>query len=494
MFTKADFTKAIADTIDKYPAIAALYRVGDPRILQNLEAQATMLAMLSSQIEVAMSEPFDKVRDATVLADAAMRGIIRKARPGKVLITLYNKSLATFSVSAGRIIIDSTGKTYRIDTPVSVAGSGTGTFYATQVKAEIVSHVVTNSTPFYAIEIPDSTDSSYLSGIEVSDIFGDYEYRERYVNTAVGEHVFHVETDDKQRIYVRFGHAGVVADQPGNGTEIELKISRSFGALSLAVNSPFSFEYILTPQESLVELVLDSVVDAGENPPDMATLRDLVKYPSVYDHNAVYLGEFNFLVRRTYSDTRFLSIWNESIEETVRGASVNNINTLFVACMSSGSTESSLTESSYLTPISPAQITTLTATQIGIKALIKAADDSYRVKFFTPVRSKITMTVTATISTAYNSSDVRQQIIDAIITEFGINSLAAKRGPTNPLYQKVYSLLREKIPALSSGNPDWQVSIPAYPGAFRPELWRYVDATSLTVTVTTANITSAGWS
>ena len=36
MYTKADFTAAIASTIDNYPAIAALYRAGDPRILQNL--------------------------------------------------------------------------------------------------------------------------------------------------------------------------------------------------------------------------------------------------------------------------------------------------------------------------------------------------------------------------------------------------------------------------------------------------------------------------
>jgi len=47
MLTKADFQRAIADTIDQYPTIAPLYQAGDPRIVQHLDAMATMLAMLS---------------------------------------------------------------------------------------------------------------------------------------------------------------------------------------------------------------------------------------------------------------------------------------------------------------------------------------------------------------------------------------------------------------------------------------------------------------
>ena len=84
MLTKADFQRAIRDSISSYPAIAPLYQAGDPRVLQHLDAMATMLAMFSAQLETAMSEPFEKTRDATVLADAAMRGIVRKATPARV--------------------------------------------------------------------------------------------------------------------------------------------------------------------------------------------------------------------------------------------------------------------------------------------------------------------------------------------------------------------------------------------------------------------------
>ena len=80
MYTKADFQEAIANSIANYPTIAPLYHAGDPRIRQHLDAMATMLAMFSSQLEVAQTEQYEKARDSTVLADAAMRGIIRKGR------------------------------------------------------------------------------------------------------------------------------------------------------------------------------------------------------------------------------------------------------------------------------------------------------------------------------------------------------------------------------------------------------------------------------
>lgn len=494
MLTKADFIAAIDATISDYPSLAPLYLAGDPRILQHLSAMATILSMLSGQIEEAQAEPFEKVRDSTVLADAAMRGIIRKARPGKIRVALQNDSDSAFSVQAGRNVFDSTGNLYRIETPVTVSAASSGTFDAVQISTETIIHTVVDSAPFYAIEIPESEDGSYLSGIDVSDADGDFTYRERYVNVEAGDRVFHVEADDKQRVYVRFGQSGVVGVQPADGAEITLTIYRSVGEISPAAGSPLSFEYALSAQESDIDLSLHSVLDKGQSPPSMATLRDIIRYPSVYDHNAVYLGEFEFLVRRTYSDTQFLSIWNETIEEAARGADVDNINTLFVACMSAAGIESTLTEASPSSPVSPTVITGLTATQTGIKNLILSADNSYRVRFYTPVKSKIVMAITAVVSTAYTAGDVQSQIIDVILDNYGIASPAARRGAAKPLYQAVYKLLRDSVPALSDGLADMQVSITGYPGVLRPELWRYVASDSLTVTVTTANVAVAGWS
>ncbi len=82
------------------------------------------------------------------------------------------------------------------------------------MRSSTVTHTVSGTEPFYAIEVPAPEDDSYLCAIAVSDADGAFEYRDRYVNTAPDERVFHVEADDRQRTYVRFGFDGVVGVQP----------------------------------------------------------------------------------------------------------------------------------------------------------------------------------------------------------------------------------------------------------------------------------------
>lgn len=493
MITKEQFTAAIGAIIDKYPSIAALYYANDPRIRQNLEAQATMLAMFSSQVETSSAEPFEKVRDATVLADAAMRGIIRKAKPAVVTIKLTNNGTSDYTL-APRQLFDSSGNQYTItSSAITVRPNETATFQAEQSTIEELKHTVSESTPFYAIEIPESSDGSYLTAITVADTDTgvDYTYSERYVNVSAGERVFHVEADDRQRVYVRFGSAGVGVI-PDKGQVITVLIHRCAGKIYPTANSPFAFKDI-SPSDLNIALNLDTVNDPGENPPDISTLREMIKYPSVYDHNAVYLGEFDFLVRRKFPPIagQFLSVWNESMEEPVRGASRYNINTLFVACYYD--TETIKSEPNPNAKVDPDTITNLTSRQVEIKELILGADDSYRVKFLTPVKSEIIMSVTATISTAYSVGVTQGLIKDVLIAEFGINSPAASRGLNKPLYQRIYKILRSEVPALKDANSDVRVTITGHPNPNRPELWRYVAVDSLTIDVNQANITQTGW-
>lgn len=496
MLTKADFLNHAFASIDEYPALAALYRAGDPRITQHLGAMATMLAMFSAQVEVAVSEPFDKARDATILADAAMRGIVQQATPLRVRATVSNSGTSAFVVESGRTIIDSSGRPYVVQNSAAVAAGGVATFEALQVESSVITHTVSGTVPFYAIEIPSAEDGSFLSGLVISDADGELTYRERYVNTLPGERVFHVEVDDRQRVYVRLGYSGVVGVQPENGDVITIVVSRSFGDVAVESGTPFSFEYVSNPNESYVEMTMDSTLIAGSAPISTDVLRELAKYPSVYDENAVFLGEFDFLVRRKFPTLRFLSVWNESAEERARGASVDHINVLFVACLSSVGTEPVLHEIDAGNPVAPAQIDAaeLTETQLAIKQAILAADDSYRVKFYTPVRSEIAMTINARVSTSYVASDVRQKIIDAILREFGEGAAASRRGRNRPLYRRIYDLLRSSIPALSGGEADLAVSVDELASVeLRPEMWRYVSPASLIVTVETANIVIPSW-
>ena len=497
MLTKEDFQNAIQNSLARYPSVQALYEAGDPRIRQHLDAMAAMLSLFSSQLEVAQTEQFEKTRDSTILADAAMRGIVRQGKAARARIHVTNSGKTTFTVESGRTLIDSSGRTWRAETSVAVPAGGSGTFEATQRSVRTMTHTVENSEPFYAIEIPTEEDDSYLCGIAVSDSDGAYEYRARYVNAEVGERVYHVEADDRQRVYVRFGYEDVVGVQPTDGTVITLQLSIPNGDIEVEYGTPFAFEYTMSAAESVLELTMDAMLSDGEAPISMTVLRDLAKYPSVYRDEAVFLGEFGFLVRRNFPNLQFLSVWNETMEESARGPNVDNVNALFVACLSPDGKEKILEEESSEDPVTPEEIAEgdLTETQQKIRRLIQNADDSYRVRFFTPIVSKIRMKVSATVSTSYIVSDVKAKIVEAILTEYGKESAASRRGMSNPLYRDVYSLLTSKIPALTDGEADLTLSVLDYsdPMSVRPELWRYVDEESLTVTVTTRNIVRNTW-
>jgi hypothetical protein len=194
-----------------------------------------------------------------------------------------------------------------------------------------------------------------------------------------------------------------------------------------------------------------------------------------------------------YPALKFLSVWNEATEESVRGANVDNINTLFVAVLSDDELEEIAIETDPQTPVEPSVITTLTATQKAIKRTILNADNSYRVRFLTPVQSEIQVTISATVSTSYVVFDIREKIKSVLLDEYGKSASASKRGANKVLYRDVFALLKEKIPALSDGKADLQVTIQAQNEVLRPELWSYLTENSLTVTVTTLNILLPVW-
>ncbi len=498
MLTKEDFALAIKNNLANHPQLDALYRVNDPRILQSLEAMATMLSMLSQHIEVAVSEPFLKTRDATILADASLRGLVPKAVPARARISVKNNGTADYTLDTSRPVLDSTGRLWITQTTATVRPGEIGTVEVIQRRSVSITHTVASDEPFYSIEIPKAVDDAFLSALSVRDSLGEWTWRERYINTWPGERVYHVEADDRKRVFIRFGIADVVGVQPRVGDTFTLNISYSFGdfpnGAAPGVDTPFAFEYIAAPAENAVELKMSVMLEPGSSPFDMITLRDLARYPSVYEHNAVFLGEFDFLVRRHFPELRFLSVWNEQREEAVRGASVDNINVLFVACLSSDSSEAVVLQPDPAVTVHPTVIAlaNLTGTQQSIKAKILEADDSYRVRFMTPVRSKIACQIKARVSSVYVASSVRDKVVNLVLAEYGEDASASKRGDNRPLYRRIYALIRERIPELNDANADLQVTIDE-PITPRPELWRYIAPETLTVDVVTENTAIDAW-
>ena len=492
MLTKADYQQVIKDTIASYPKIAPLYQAEDPRILQHLDAMATMLALFSGQIETALAEPFEKVRDSTVLADAAMRGIILKATPTRAKIKVVNGNNRPYSLSYQRVLHDSNGYEWRVETPITLPAMSTGFVECEQLSMKMIEHTVVNSVPFYAMLLPEDSSGQAIASIALNDSAGNsYEYRERYVNTLADERVFHVESDDRKQLFVRLGYRNVVGVQPKDGDVYTLTLGYTDGDINLEAYQPLAFEYLLSPYDNNVTLSADSILISGANPPDITTLRDLCKYPSVYNHTAVYLGEFDFLVRRSFNTLKFLSIWNESIEEAVRGASVDNINTLFVAVASQTGEEISLAEGETPYIINEYQ---LTGVQHAIRKKILEADNSYRVRFYTPIKTSLQVEIDAHVPTSYPANTVKEQITAALLNEFGNDAINSRRGRNLPLYKQIYDLLRLKIPALAMENrSDAKVYIPERNAVYHPENWTVMTAEGLTISVNNFNVVNAHW-
>lgn len=478
-FLKSDFDAAIAAAVSSRPAAATAYRAGDPRLLAMMDAMSTMLAMLSQQLDVAEAEPFLKARTSTVMADAALKGILPLAKPARVTLTVTNSGTVPVPIAAGRGVLDGKGNRYAVEGSATVAGLGTASITAVQLTSRQFTHTVAGSVPFYELPVGESPEGAFLAGLDVEDATGPFIYSPDFCNVAPGVRVFHVEVDENRGVFIRFGAADpvlgdVVGHQPANGDTLTVTVRECSGQVELATGAGFALEYVTTPEEAALGLVLDEVTSAGAAPPDNDLLRMLARYPSLHDSNAVFLSNFDFLLRRHLAGVQFISVWNEQVEEAVRGPSVANINNLFVSFVISGQT--------------------VGASEAQIRQIIRRADDSYAVVFVPAQPLAVPVNVSASVSVVHDTADVAAQIKAVLLAEYGANSLAASRGLQRSFrLQTLNELLRQRVPALQDQVSDFSVVIGSTPAPL-PEDYRYFSAGSISVGVTRIADSTGLWS
>ncbi len=467
MITKDEFMQQIAAVVSNYPAVAQQYQAQDPTLLAQLESIATMLSMLSVEQDIAASEQFIKARDVTVLADAAIKGILPLATPKKVSILVSNPTAGSVTVSAGKTVLDPQGRAYVVETGAIVVGGtadipGTGAITAVQKSLNQFEHTVTVSEPFYTIQVPQPESGKKLVAVEVKQGATVFDHIPDFVNVAIGQKMYHLHTDEQRRLFIKFGAVNIAGYQPSAGEIFTISVTESEGAFDLAAGSQFTIEYIVNPAEAQLKMTLTEVLVAGADPMDINTIREVASYPSIYDESAVYRGNFDYLIRRNMEPVRFLSVWNEQREEEVRGPNIDNINRLFVSILKDGWTQAETEEQA--------------------KKIITTADDSYRVTFVAAVTVEIPVTVNAFVSPVYDFAAVQQAIKDLILRDFGGDSPFARRGDNKVQYKKIYNLLEDNVPALQDRNSDLTVTI-SDGGSTIPEQYRYVSLASLTVNV-----------
>lgn len=462
MKTTDEFLSAAEQRIANYPAVAALYQQGDPRIKANLAAIAAMLSMYSQMQDTAASEPFTMARDVTVLASAAVKGVLPFGAGQRSTLLVTNTTDSVLVVSPGRRLLDPQGRVHVVTVGASVAAQGAASITVAQEVTTTILHQVTESKPFYSIDVP-APDTGYLAAISVVDSLANtFAYRPAFANTEVNERAYTIESDENRQLSVRFGASAIAGYQPSPGEQILVAVTQTEGEISLAANASFVFEYTPTKAESGATIVLTAVLSAGSAPMDIATMREVISYPSLYDESAVYLGEFDFLLRRNLPAFRFLSVWNERVEETVRGANVKNMNTIFVAALMDSEDTSTL--------------------QADIKRVIERADDSYKVTFVPVAETVIPITVNLEVPTVYDEDTVRAAARDLILAQYGRESAWAKRGRGRILYKTITKLLYDNVAACQAENADIQVVV-SDAATILPESYRYISEASITVTV-----------
>ena len=443
MKTKQDFQQAIADAIAEYPVAAQFYQAKDPRLLAKLDAMAAMLALKSAEGDVQSMEMFTKARDVTVLAEASVKGILPFGQPTIARIQITNVKDTDFSVVTGRKLQDTQGREYSVIVGATIPANSSAMVDAKQYSESSFTHVVSASQPFYQIPIPAREPGKHIVEIRVSNGSYDFEYSQDFVNVDVGKRVFHIETDETRRMYVQFGHSGVAGYQPSVGETFTVTVMETEGAIDIQTGSNFAFEYSASLYENGAVLQLDSILSPGANPMDIATMREVISYPSIYDSSAVYLGNFDFLIRRNLSPFEFLSVWNEQTEEGVRGASLNNINRIFVAAQKEGVD----------TPTLRGQI----------EAVIRDADDSYRVTHKDIIETEVALSIIAYIPAIYDAASVEQQIREIALAEYGRDSAWSKRGRVKINHKKLSGVLEKNVQALQTANSDLRITT-TYPG------------------------------
>lgn len=467
MKTKADFQQAIADSISKYPKAALFYQVRDPRLLAQLDAAASMLSMLSSEQDVAAMEPFTKARDMTVLADAAVKGVLPFGKGHRVKILCTNLSQVAFNIDSGRGLVDANGRAYTVTLGATIPAGGSASIEATQTTTRTLNHTVSVSKAFYEIEVP-PPDLGYIAQVKVADSDGvAFDYAADFLNVAVGDKVFHLKTDENRVLSIQFGATDTVGYQPQAGENFVVSVIDTEGDIALSIGALFYFQYNGSVYESGAKLEMTEVLSPGSGPMDISTMREVCSYPSVYDSNAVYLGNFDFLVRRNLSPFEFLSIWNEQREEEVRGPSADNINCLFIAARKTGVDDMTL--------------------RALIGTVINAADDSYRLKFVDTVDDEIGVEITVYAQSVYDFAVVKQDVIRLVLSLYGVSSAWAKRGQARIMYKELYDTLTKSIQALQDRNSDLRVNVQDIDIAYAPERFRYVSLNSLTVNVLEAS-------
>ena len=485
MSERSSILASINSNINDYPAVAERWRAGDPTVRAMMTSIVEAVLYLKRDNDVNAIEPFIKSRNRTIIADAINKGILPVATPCQHQITVENGSSSTLTLSQGRLVEDGTGRQWRLLSAVTVAPSEVKKVLAEQSIINVVSQTIVVNEPFYSVALS-TTDDAYFAGIGVTNTTTRevYQHTPKFMNAGINVPVYTLASDNLIDINVIFGATDRAGKTVQAGEVFEIAIKQCYGEVDVSSLAQAALSEILISDEAKLNLYFKAgdLVRAGANPLTINQMRLLASFPSMYDRNAVFMGNFTFLIMQHFmSRLNYIAVWNETINERYYGGSLDSINHLNLA-------------------IVPKSDNTTEYNQIitDIKQLVARADSLLdgRVRVMAVAERPYQIAITGRLAPIHDVDSVRLQIKELLLADYGKGSLAASHYNADGFnQQEIATRLRASISAFQDRISDFTVTgedVAANP--VKPHEWAFLSESSITINLTrTADSGNAIW-
>ena len=481
MLTLNDVKKRLLINLQDTPEIALRYQNGDPLAVGTLQAMAGMIADQSVDIDLANIEPFTKSNVRTILADATNKGILPLATPCRHNIDVQNKGTDSVSISAGRYIEDAQGRTWRLLQTANAAPGETAVVQVEHSEIRTIQYQAVFTEAFLQVELNIQEDM-HLSGILVKDDLGNaYSYKPRWMNTAPGEYAYNLKTDSMRKMIAEFGDSERCGVTVQANTVISFELIETDGKIDTSKLREASLQEVSSARETKVQIKFTSggLVRAGTDPLSIEQLRLLSSYP-VHDESAVFLGEFDYNVRKVFmSRCNYLTVWNEATQDMYYTATLDDMNHLQAAFVAKDPSDTEQLKTDIVKYIG--QIDSLYKDRVHIRQVSTRA---------------FKLQVNASLASVHNDEMVKEQIYTLLLERYGKETLASSYFLADGFnVQKISDAFKENIIAFQDNISDFTlVTDDLSANRIKPHQWVYMTRESITINIKrTANVGANLW-
>lgn len=451
-----------------FPEIQARYLAGDPTIMAPIQVMQHMLAEIGRDVDVSELEPFIKSRESTILADASNKGILPKGTPCQHRILIKNSDSATATLVSGRVFEDGQGRSWRFLQNAEIPAGTEVSVLAEQSQLRVVNKTITETMPFFSFPLPISEDMSLVS-LSVTDNEDNlYSFVTKWMNVRAGDKAITLKTDTLREITLEFGDSERVGTTLQANTELRITVIETDGEIDVSNLRDAMLQELFTAREGKLRIKFEEngLVRLGANPLSIDQMRLLASYPT-HDDNAVFLGNFEFLVRKHFmARSHFISVWNESIHESHYGANIANINHLFVC-------------------VKPKNVGEYSLLCTEISNLIAQADNLYRDDntVFMQAEDRIfKVKINAVLSPVHDAESVKEQIKTLLLSHYGKEQIASSYFLPNGFnLLEITQLIKRDIVAFQDRQSNLSIEVDnVQDGPIKPHHWLYMDASGIT--------------